>query len=303
MKLKFKKTILIPLAATLFVTSMASCNGGGGKGGDVTYDDYGIASNEEGASLITHLHYICLDKHTTYIPYSKFGNYTKDSTTPRSIDESANNSSKNVLFYTGKEVSKSTSYTREHVWACANSSSMWTHNSQDGIHYVDKSTYKGGGSDLYHVRPCDSQINTNRGNATFCEFTSGETYYTDGSPKAIKLDKLDGFANKCEPDDSFKGDVARLLMYVFVHYNRIGDNSKYSADVQSYLGNLDLRKVFAVNYSLSDIHKLIVKWDALDPVDATEKLRNDTIEKIQGNRNPFVDHPEYLKRCFAEDFE
>ena len=45
----------------------------------------------------------------------------------------------------------------------------------------------------------------------------------------------------------------------------------------------------------------MLKWNELDPVDDTERLRNDTIEQIQGNRNPFVDHPEYRARCFDLD--
>ena len=41
------------------------------------------------------------------------------------------------------------------------------------------------------------------------------------------------------------------------------------------------------------------KWNAIDPVDATELLRNDTIQAIQGNRNPFIDHPELMAACFG----
>ena len=36
------------------------------------------------------------------------------------------------------------------------------------------------------------------------------------------------------------------------------------------------------------------RWNKLDPVDQAELERNDAIEKIQGNRNPFIDHPEYV---------
>lgn len=297
-----KKSIILPLLAASLVAGLTSC-GSKGSSGSGEVDDWGISKEMEGPELMYKLHDILLEKHTTYIKYASFTAYTKSTTKPRSVDESAEDSTKNVMFYTNKLVDKSTSYTREHVWACANSSNLWTHNEGDGIHYVDGSTYKGGGSDLYHIRPCSSDVNTKRGNGKFYEFGEDETCYEIGEvggPVKMKADKNDGFATKVEPGDATKGDIARILMYVYIHYSKIGNNSQYQGtDVYNYLGNLNLANVFNSSYTVSEVQALLVKWNKLDPVDDTERLRNDTVEQIQGNRNPFVDHPEYMARCFS----
>lgn len=268
-----------------------------------TTDDYGIDTELSGPRLLVKLHEIVIDKHTTYIPYARFVSYIQAGTSPRSIDQSGTSSTQNEMFYSGKLVSKGDSVSREHVWACANSSSMWTHNKADGTHYVDGNGYKGGGSDLYHIRPCTSELNTYRGSGKFYEFSESETTFThgDGGPYSIKTDTNGAFAKKVEPADEFKGDIARILMYVYVHYSSgLGDNSKYKdTPVADYLGNLNLANVFNSSYSISEVQAMLVKWTKLDPVSETEKLRNDTVEQIQGNRNPFVDHPDYMARCFS----
>ena len=46
------------------------------------------------------------------------------------------------------------------------------------------------------------------------------------------------------------------------------------------------------------MQKIMVKWNNLDPVSETEKLRNQTVQAIQGNRNPFVDYPHLMAKCF-----
>ena len=40
---------------------------------------------------------------------------------------------------------------------------------------------------------------------------------------------------------------------------------------------------------------LLLAWAALDPPDAYERTRNDFIQSIQQNRNPFIDRPDYLE--------
>ena len=78
------------------------------------------------------------------------------------------------FYYTGKKVPYSNG-TREHVWPCADSSGLWTHGgSTKGDWNVDLETYIGGGSDLYHVRPVDSKVNTARGDAAFVCFSDSE---------------------------------------------------------------------------------------------------------------------------------
>ncbi len=290
---KGKRSIVLLMMGTLLSASLASCN-------EVATDDYGIPVDKSGPELLGILHDRMMDTHQKYIKYTQVNSYLNDPST----DEAPEDSSKNVLFYTGRRVKKGTSSTREHVWACANSSNMWTHNTSDGSHYVDGSGYAGGGSDLYHIRPCTYSINEYRGNGKFYEFKESDTYYEHGDNGlyVMKTDKKETYATKVEPADEFKGDIARILMYVYVHYSsKLGHNTELSATQKSYLGDLNLRSVFNSGYSLDDIYELMVSWNNLDPVDEMEKKRNDTVEQIQGNRNPFVDHPEYMARCFNVD--
>ncbi len=293
---KPKKSLVLAMTASILCMSLASCDTK--TNSNVSYDDYGIASDLMGAELMGKLHDKLMNEHTTYITYGSVNSYRKQT------DADPNKSGNYILFYTGKSVSSGG--TREHVWACANSNGLWTHTESDGSHYVDKSSYKGGGSDLYHIRPCGSEINTLRGNAKFLEFTSedkeGSDYYVcteTGGKYSLKCDATDSYAKKVEPADEYKGDIVRILMYIYIHYSSfLGDNSNLDDAKKDYLGDLRLRDVFGSSYSLTEIYKLMIKWNELDPVDEFELNRNNAVQEIQGNRNPFVDHPEYMARCF-----
>lgn len=72
------------------------------------------------------------------------------------------------------------------------------------------------------------------------------------------------------PTDEYKGDVARIIFYLMIAYDE------------------------ASNYSFTSIAQskaLLLEWNELDPVSELEILRNDKVEAIQGNRNPFIDYP------------
>lgn len=317
--MKLKKSLII-LGALVGSLSLTGCNAlldqiisalSITETGQTTYENKSVTIDPEagdyynttdlsleGAKLQLALHKLCLDRHTTYVRYSQFTSYTKASTNPRSIDQDPSNGSNNVLFYTGKSVSKSLSYTREHVWPCANSSNMWVHTSGSD-NYVDSSTYIGGGSDLFHVRPCDSTVNSARGNAKYCDFTDDQmkeavTCSQSGGKYTMYLLGVDSngeFANKCQPANEYKGDIVRILMYVWIHYGKFGSYNN------QYCGSLDISNV--MDYKGDALYQKMVEWNALDPVSPEEKLRNNTIQAIQGNRNPFVDCPELIGKCFS----
>src|SRR5690606_2836076 len=103
--------------------------------------------------------------------------------------------------------------------------------------------------DLHHLRVCDIRLNSKRSNHPF---TQGKGSY-----------KLKN--NSWYPGDQWKGDVARMIMYL---------NLRYAESFED-VGSLEL----------------FLKWNAEDPVDDFEIQRNNRIEKVQGNRNPFIDNP------------
>ena len=73
------------------------------------------------------------------------------------------------------------------------------------------------------------------------------------------------------PTDEYKGDIARIIFYLMVAYSE--------ADRYSFT-------------SIAQSKELLLQWNELDPVSELEIVRNDKVEKIQGNRNPFIDYPD-----------
>ena len=271
----------------------------------------------EGDRLAEELQRNAFDKHTKWILYSQFNSYcarktnSAGETVTDSIEATAQDSNLNEWFYTGKEASGNG--TREHVWPCANSDNLWVHAK------VDSTGYFGGGSDLYHVRTCDSGINTKRGNSKFVQFSDKEFASVRGDVKEFgenngkyKL-KLQGFndsstfSQRCEPHDKMKGDVARIIVYIWMHYTERGDvpEGYATSDVGGYkvkysdmVGGLQLTSIMGYN-TIERCKQELIEWNKKDKPSTVEKLRNHTVQKIQGNRNPFVDYPELVEQVLS----
>ena len=288
------------------------------------YADYNL--NLTGGRLERELQKMCWDKHVGWITYSQIQSYYATTSDHLSVDAIREGSKVNQYYYTGKEATGYVSGSnREHVWPCANSGQLWTHTKPAtgtfSPHYVDHTYYVGGGSDLYHVRPCEGNVNTARGNARFVSFDTPE--YSARKSEVIEYGETNGkwkikligakptsgggyeFADKAEPDDNMKGDVARLVLYVYIHYNDMGitpDGSvtkggKYTTKFSDMVGSLPLTQIMGYEDD-ERCGEILMEWNKLDPVSDVEKLRNDTVQKIQGNRNPFVDHPELVDQLF-----
>ncbi|MCB0727639.1 MAG: endonuclease [Ignavibacteriae bacterium] len=89
-----------------------------------------------------------------------------------------------------------------------------------------------------------------------------------------------------EPRNSHKGDAARSLLYMSVRYDDVSGNS-WNFD---WLNNTRLPSLSEAPQDTS----ILYKWNRQDPPDKWEVDRNNYIQSIQQNRNPFVDHPEYV---------
>jgi len=307
--MKLAKLIFIPMTALL----LSGClPGGGGEKKDPTYDPSATEvkkdsyydtskfnlNGTQGAALQFELHKLMLATHHTLIKYSQFATYVKPNANRNtSVDQVSASVEKNEFFYTGKQTEYKTSFTKEHVWPCAKSGGMWVHkNYTDPKYYVDGTNYVGGGSDLYHIRPCTSKVNTARGDSRFKEFSEAEKQKAvvmgDGGPYSL-LCTASEFSQYSEPADQMKGDVARILVYVYIHYSRMGD-----VNWDDYCGSLSLRDVIGYDDD-NKVYETLVRWNELDPVSETEIFRNNNVQKIQGNRNPFVDYPFLMRKCFG----
>lgn len=129
-------------------------------------------------------------------------------------------------------------------------------------------------ADAHNLRPCDTQRNSSRGNKLFI---SGS-----GNSGAV--------GSGWYPGDEWKGDVARMMMYMYLRYDTrtlpsnvgIGDNS----------GTPD------------DMIDLFLQWNEEDPVSTIEEQRNNyhgntSNTFAQGNRNPFIDNPRLATRIWG----
>lgn len=93
-----------------------------------------------------------------------------------------------------------------------------------------------------------------------------------------------------------KGDVARAVMYMAIRYE--GGTDPTSGQTEPNLELTDNRSLIvgSSNYNVPAYMGLLsdlLAWHVSDPPDAEEVLRNDVIQAFQGNRNPFIDHPEW----------
>lgn len=302
-----KKILGLILPLIFSVASLSGCDNSKVPSKDQYYSGIDF-ENYSGMYLAEQLNELMWRTHVYEVPYDDYQTYEVDTKQSYAIDKIPGEECIQS-FYSGKKASWK-SGTREHVWPCANSENLWSHG------HIDSSTdYFGGGSDLYHVRPCNSYMNTARGNSKFVDFDDFpgaygendiiEVKYDGSANKGLKIFGADlngtthyQYAKLCEVDDSFKGDVARILAYVYLHYYRF---STTPADKADYVGLLSFQQV--LGYKEDKCYKKLIEWNKLDKPSDVEKLRNDTVQKIQGNRNPFVDYPDLMETIFGDFIE
>lgn len=228
-----------------------------------------------GDSLKLVLHDI-IDDHKSY-PYSSKSTDVWDIL--KVSDRDTSNAENVLLFYTGwsvnaaQEYNKGKGWNREHVWAKSRG---------------DFGTSKGAGTDCHHIRAADVSVNSARNNRWFA---IADQAYVDG--KDTTLCKTSNTQWIWEPRDEVKGDVARMLFYMVVRYE--GENGEPDLELVNYLPEDKLTK--EPIYAILDV---LIQWHLSDPVDSIERIRNNVVFEYQGNRNPFIDHPEFVCRIWTE---
>ncbi len=159
-------------------------------------------------------------------------------------------------------------------------------------HSVPKSWWGGGKqaqySDLINIVPTDGYVNNQRSNYPYGECQGG-TRLKNGQYVAkgrLGSSTHSGYSGTVfEPDDEYKGDFARAYFYMAACYNNTIGN--WTSSGGSAFFNGTQYPVFT-NYAIG----LLMEWTRLDPVSQKEKTRNNYVHAWQGNRNPFIDHPE-----------
>ncbi|HPF42999.1 MAG TPA: endonuclease, partial [Bacillota bacterium] len=139
-------------------------------------------------------------------------------------------------------------------------------------------------SDLHHLRPTDVSVNSLRADLDFGEATTlvSDTY---GDVETYCYYSSSYF----EPRDEIKGDVARMLFYMAVRYE--GESGEPDLELVNGTTTSD-------SSNIGDLATLLL-WNVADTVDAYEKSRDNLVYEYQHNRNPFIDHPEWVEIIFG----
>ncbi|MCK5029165.1 MAG: endonuclease [Bacteroidales bacterium] len=138
-------------------------------------------------------------------------------------------------------------------------------------------------TDIFHIMPTDKYVNGQRGNLEYGEVSSPTQTLINGSK--IGPNTYGSFSGTVfEPIDEYKGDFARNYIYMATRYEDVISSWPGSGMLD---GSSD--QCFE-DWALD----MLIEWHADDPVSQKELDRNDAIYAIQDNRNPFIDHPEFV---------
>ncbi len=129
----------------------------------------------------------------------------------------------------------------------------------------------GAGADAHSLRPCDGSRNSSRSNRKFAAGSGAASYITP--------------EGNWYPGDEWKGDVARMMMYMYLRYGN-----------QTLPTNVGVGSSVPTDTNMID---LFLQWNAEDPVSDVEKRRNPILQVEQGNRNPFIDNPAFATQIWG----
>ena len=209
---------------------------------------------------------------------------------------------KMIGFYTGTEYNGyASNMNKEHVWP------------QSWYGYTSGTGTGTPGSDAHNVYPCDGQLNNVRSSYPFDEIeqknewrayeqgSSGSygqggngnlDYATPGDPDSYNYVRKTSSPNAFMPRDIYRGKVARSIFYVATRYYK---ESNYKITVTT-------DTITSKDNDVGKIGNLVtlLKWNLEFAPDEFDNNRNNIIHNDwHGNRNPFVDHPDYACKIWG----
>ncbi|MDR1653065.1 MAG: endonuclease [Prevotellaceae bacterium] len=188
-----------------------------------------------------------------------------------------------------------------YIWDMYSSTRIrkWDGNVLNREHNMPKSWFgvTSGNEDLYSIGcdynnlyPSEKTANGKKSNYPLGEVNSSPSFDNG----VVKVGKsriaISGYnGNVFEPADEYKGDFARNYMYMVTCYEDYASKwtTSYGMTMLLYNNTYPVFTQYATN--------LLMTWHRNDPVSQKEKDRNEVVFEYQGNRNPFVDHPEYAE--------
>lgn len=251
---------------------------------------YATVDTSSATALRTSLHLI-IDDHTRFP-------YTSSSTDTWNILEAADqdpNNASNVLdVYRNRSYVKfgggTGPYNREHTWP-----NSYGFPDDGGTNYPY--------TDCHQLFLSDTNYNNDRANKPFNDVTGGTERVTDVNDGEGGAGHSNWFnATYWKTWDGRMGDVARALLYLDVRYAGGTHGVTGAAEPDLILtDNVALIQTTGGNASVAymGLLSVLLRWHVQDPPDARERWRNDVVASYQGNRNPFIDHPQWVSGIFV----
>lgn len=137
-------------------------------------------------------------------------------------------------------------------------------------------------SDAHHITPTDGKVNGQRSN--YPHGNVGTATWTSLNGGKLGSSSIAGYSGTVfEPINEFKGDIARMYFYFVTRYENTVSGYSFAAFSGNTYPAID-----------SAFLTMLITWHNNDPVSAFEIERNNAIYARQNNRNPYIDHPEYV---------
>jgi len=256
-----KKSVLF-IALLLFICHLSA---------QIPVGYYNTTTGLSGMALKTALYNI-IKGHTQY-PYTDVTTDTWDIL--KLSDHDTVNSANVIMLYSGlsidaaQEWNSGAGWTREHVWSKSH-----------GFPPLSGDPDPGAGTDCHHLRPEKPAVNSAKGNKDF----------DMGGTPVSSAPECNSTSDTWEPRDAVKGDVARMIFYMATRY--LGENGEPNLQVVDYTPSID--PPLTGSQPLYGKLSTLLLWNLQDPPDNFERHRNEVVFGFQHNRNPFIDHPEWV---------
>jgi len=179
-------------------------------------------------------------------------------------------------------------YSNYSVWLNPNEdpSTHLYENGMDCEHLWPQSLYEGSSpmkSDMHHLRPCKSNVNSSRGNKPFNEIIDYQTdtwfwlnYASSNIPSTNVSEYSESHSNSFEPREDKKGDIARAMFYFYTIYQNVAEDNFF-----------ELQK------------EILYQWHIQDEITEDEIERTWAIASYQNNiPNPFILDSSLIYRCY-----
>ena len=251
-----------------------------------TYDNHdadtyykGISDSLTGNDLLKALRSLNLDKRKSTVGYSAMGTspsgqFKYTDYDPDYVQYDSNGQPYGTRISSFYTYTSATSWNREHVWPNSHGGGS---GGSAGSPYPD--------ADIHMPRPTIAAENSSRGNSFFVEGMNSSSQGWDPFTAGYSKES--------------RGEAARITFYCMLVNSKLCIAASDTAGAAPTNTDPITGNTFSSGNTMGNLYTLI-KWTHEIPVTQREMNRNEGAEYLQGNRNPFVDHPEYVCRIWGK---